>query len=830
MPQGTGDLSSLPDSGGPPDSGEMPGDDAGTPLPQYLTDTTPLADDQDSFPEIGLKYTPLDEKLRLGIDRFRENDFEAATALVSDYLAVNPGTRFRPEAVLVLAISLISTGDSRTAAELLIKNQPPRYLDDYRDYFLAEAFFREAEHQEAFRLFQSLTLNNGTTLKRRASLRMADALYAMNRPLEAFVAYKDYLDSSKIGEMLDTVYLNLARCAMATGDLPAASKYAVKIWYKYPASYMAPKAIEIIDSLHRSDPRLGDPTFKQRFIRGIRLSKSGYLEKAINELTALYDEIPDTQANRPLVEKIYFRLGLLYSQKRDNRTAREIFEGILDGAIFSPETKAKALLELASVEKRIESNNKSIELYLEYVQKYPKSSDADNALYNAAWLRYSMKEYEKATALFERQIKDYPRSDVRDDALWFLAWTYFRNGKVHKAHVMLKILVKDVPESAAAPRAAYFAAKFALREGNEKEARTGFEKVIRDYPLTYYAFMAQYKIKEKWNADLPAAPSMLLRVDPKPAVTASLAAEVTDGGHGTDSGNGSAQKTVDLDGGTASCAQSSGNDGNDQIVDKFVACTRNVLSASKAAALMRIGLNDEAGAELAAIRDSSGNDPEGHFIASTMYAIAGDYYRSISLLRPFFISNMLAKPSSDHAKYWKRMFPLAFKGYVENSSLKNQLDPLLILAISREESTFRPKVVSPVGARGVMQIMPRTGALISRQIKDESFENDDLFDPRKNILYGGWYLHELLVKFAGQVPLAVSAYNAGPGAVTRWLKAKGDSELDEFVEEIPFRETRNYCKRVLQTYGIYRHLYLGADTPLPLFTRLIQEYKENIDF
>jgi soluble lytic murein transglycosylase len=97
-------------------------------------------------------------------------------------------------------------------------------------------------------------------------------------------------------------------------------------------------------------------------------------------------------------------------------------------------------------------------------------------------------------------------------------------------------------------------------------------------------------------------------------------------------------------------------------------------------------------------------------------------------------------------------------------------------------------------------------------------------------MFGGWYLRELVLKFNGQVPLAVSSYNAGPGAVTRWLKQRGDLDLDEFVEEIPFKETRNYCKRVLQTYGIYRYWYLGEKSPLPLTTKLNQKFNDNIDF
>jgi len=124
-----------------------------------------------------------------------------------------------------------------------------------------------------------------------------------------------------------------------------------------------------------------------------------------------------------------------------------------------------------------------------------------------------------------------------------------------------------------------------------------------------------------------------------------------------------------------------------------------------------------------------------------------------------------------------------------------------------EESRFNPQALSVAGARGLMQILPRTGQQIARELRLQPFSERLLFEPEMNLRLGSWYLSHLLQEFGGKEALALAAYNAGPHAVREWVTQKKPLREDEFVENIPYRETRNYVIRVLSSARVYRVLY-----------------------
>lgn len=177
---------------------------------------------------------------------------------------------------------------------------------------------------------------------------------------------------------------------------------------------------------------------------------------------------------------------------------------------------------------------------------------------------------------------------------------------------------------------------------------------------------------------------------------------------------------------------------------------------------------------------------------------------------------------------WRRRYPRAYPDSVASAHIRWGVDPSLIYGIMRTESVYGSEQVSPVGARGLMQIMPDTGKQIAGML-GEPYTADDLFEPDRNISYGAWYLSQLLERFEGQLPLAAAAYNAGPKYVSMWAKRADGTPIDVFIEEIPIRQTRDYVKKVLRAMAIYRQLYAGG-SPLPLRAEIDGNIGPGIDF
>ncbi len=162
-------------------------------------------------------------------------------------------------------------------------------------------------------------------------------------------------------------------------------------------------------------------------------------------------------------------------------------------------------------------------------------------------------------------------------------------------------------------------------------------------------------------------------------------------------------------------------------------------------------------------------------------------------------------------------WPTAYRSQVESWSRVHDVDPLLVWGLMRTESLYRSHALSRVGAVGVMQIMPATGARIARDVGDWGYTPVRLEDPGTNVRYGTWYLSQLFDRFDGVWPIAVASYNAGPVNASAWLQAGKDKvEIDTWVEQIPLRETRNYTKRVGGNYARYAELYAPADTVIEM--------------
>jgi soluble lytic murein transglycosylase len=160
------------------------------------------------------------------------------------------------------------------------------------------------------------------------------------------------------------------------------------------------------------------------------------------------------------------------------------------------------------------------------------------------------------------------------------------------------------------------------------------------------------------------------------------------------------------------------------------------------------------------------------------------------------------------ADYWDDMglrFPINYLSEVQSSADKHNLDSALLFGLMRQESMLDKNAESSAGAKGLMQLMPKTAMTIAQELHEPWLSDVNLFNPAFNIQYGGYYFKDLLNRFGGHIAVAGAAYNAGPNRVRKWLPITKAVPADIWIETIPFKETRKYVSTVLSYAIIYQH-------------------------
>jgi len=173
-------------------------------------------------------------------------------------------------------------------------------------------------------------------------------------------------------------------------------------------------------------------------------------------------------------------------------------------------------------------------------------------------------------------------------------------------------------------------------------------------------------------------------------------------------------------------------------------------------------------------------------------------------------------------------FPLSYSDKIYENAIEQNLNPVILFGLVRRESAFNKDAHSSVGARGLMQIMPRTGRQIAKDLNERWPGKSDLYNPVKNLKYGSYYYQKLLNQFDGHYALALAAYNAGPNRVKKWLPDES-IPADIWIETIPYRETRNYVTSVLVYAMIYQQRIRSNELTMNDLTRNVQPLEKSSD-
>lgn len=333
-------------------------------------------------------------------------------------------------------------------------------------------------------------------------------------------------------------------------------------------------------------------------------------------------------------------------------------------------------------------------------------------------------------------------------ALWWLGWDAYRAGRYDVAQQHFGKLAKRERSFDRQLRARYWHARAGERQGRAS-ATEDFAALARDYPLSYYGWRAGQRVPDRpEEGEVAAAPAELTR-------------------------------------------------GASNFAARQLARPRILLEAGRVDAA-----RDELGGLYARAKTLADR-----LLLADLYANAGDFHRAQRIIAGRYASALARAPEAESIELWWHSWPAPFPDSVDAATKAREgLEPALVYAIMREESGYRPKVRSVAGAFGLMQLMPDTATRVAERDAVDRFEVDDLFEPAMNIRLGAAYLHELLRTFEGRASAAIGSYNAGPHRIERWL-ADGPSDDDEWVEAIPYEQTRTYVKKVLRSVHAYKVLY-----------------------
>ncbi|MBN9614663.1 MAG: lytic transglycosylase [Acidobacteriales bacterium 59-55] len=398
-------------------------------------------------------------------------------------------------------------------------------------------------------------------------------------------------------------------------------------------------------------------------------------------------------------------------------------------------------------------------LIAQMVERYPASRWLEEALYsggNMYLLKHNAKE---ATYHYSLLVKLFPNSVYAPSAHWRAAWMNYRLRNYAEAARLMDEQIRMYPAGAEVSSALYWRGRiYEDEEHNFGQAVNYYRTLAETYPNYYDAGLARQRLAVL-KAQVPAPPA--------PTLSSVPAAQVP-------------ELTGEL--------------------------PENEPHLIKARLLANAALNEYIGPEIQA---SPTANEWGALAEAEIYASYGEYTRSVQSMKHSDIS-FYALPIDQVPKvYWHLLFPQPYWADLVAQSKKNGLDPYFVASLIRQESEFNAGAVSRAHAYGLMQLLPSVGKSMARKEKIRHFKTSDLLNPKINLELGTANLKQVLDRFGGQAEYALAAYNAGDTPVRRWMSSNDYKDIPEFVQSIPYSETRNYVQAVLRNREMYRVLYPG---------------------
>jgi soluble lytic murein transglycosylase len=439
------------------------------------------------------------------------------------------------------------------------------------------------------------------------------------------------------------------------------------------------------------------------------------------------------------------KLADLYLSIRKRNEALPLLEEITRHFPDSPEAPV-ALYRIGSILWNRNDNSQALAYFTRLMKAYPAGAEADRAQFAAADILESQGKSNEAIPLYRSLPKKFPNSQVRDDATWRLGWLHYRAGKLAEANGTFKSLASNAKEERYKTAALYWQAKTSQQLGEQDTANRLYQQIFDQGQESYYQALAAEAL----------ARAGIATPQSKPVKSPS---------------------TSDFD------------------LRPYPEAAFHLVRSRELASLK---LHALAVSELDEANRIARQHPSLRLLLIDEYMSNHAFARSVALAQQI--------PGSGGERLFHR-YPLAYWETIQNKAREAEIDPYLVVALIRQESLFDTRARSSAAALGLMQLLSTTATRMAKQLGLTPPSNEKLFDPELNVTLGTRYLQNLLRRYSNNWFKAIAAYNAGEAAVDRWEKDIVTDDIEEFVERIPYLETRQYVKLVLRNHRIYKTLY-----------------------
>ena len=667
----------------------------------------------------------------------------AAYAGVQAYARANPG---EAASAAYLALGHAYTLDRRypdAVSAYRLAGTSGEALADYADYLGAQAAIRANDFSSAKAMLSGFAEKH------------PDSLFVANAPvLLANVALQqsDPAEALRVLEPLrGTAVANgvdyryaLGRAYQASGALSQAAAQFRDLYLKLPLTYEAGQARQQLQAMNLP------LTAAQRKIHADLLFNAKHYAEAGDEYHAIGRE--DSSLAQP--DRDALEIYAAVCDFKLKKIGRREVERLPTTADDSGALKIYLLAELSRSEG---DQAKHDALITGMVQRYPTSRWLEEALYSGGNMYLLLHDPAQAIYHYGLLVKMFPESAYAPSSHWRMAWMNYRLRNYSEAARLMEEQIARYEGGLEIPSALYWRARiFEDEDHNFAQSANYYRALSQAYTNYWYAGLARQRLAVVGNQGT-VAPAAILSAVRRPDVP-ELTGELPE---------------------------------NDPHL-------------IKARLLANAALNEYIGPEIQA---SPTAGQWGALGQAEIYSSFGENTRALQSMKHSGISFFALPMDQVPEIYWRLLFPRPFWPDIASNAQANGLDPYLVASLIRQESEFNPGAVSRANAYGLMQLLPSVGKSIAKKRGLKGFSASQLLVPAVNLQLGAINLRQVLDRFGGQPEYALAAYNAGDVPVRKWMASGDYKDTPEFVESIPYTETRDYVQAILRNREMYRSLY-----------------------